>query len=218
MTDVTMTDNVTFSGTEQEELAFYRRIYKRERILESIRSLRHVGDDIDEPIKNCVMALALLGCEPVWSCCGFDYDGQPLHKSHQYGASGVVCYETPRVEWLSREFEERPPLWQGTRYDLWKIDKYNLYSRDFVTFISKAVGEKGNVWPDIESIHYSEPAVICIAVLESWLMGYILLMAEEVVLRSSNIEFRNRFPAWQYPPLPDWTVTKDELLERTTRR
>ena len=53
--------------------------------LESVRGMKNLRDDIDVPIRKLVAMFALLGCTPLWSCCGFDYDGQPMHKTHEYG-------------------------------------------------------------------------------------------------------------------------------------
>src|SRR3990167_575278 len=154
--------------TDAEELTFLRSIYKRERILKSVKSITRLEDDIDEPLKTCVMALALLGCEPVWSCCGFDYAGQPIHKSHEHGRCGIRLRDN----------------------------------------------ESGNAWPDRDGIHYSEPGVISIAVLESWLWGWEEHFSTKAVLKDSNSEYQHRFYHWQYPPKADWVIRKSAVMKR----
>ena len=206
--------DATFSGDEQEELAFYRRIYKKERILESIRSLSHVGDDIDEPVKTALMGLALLGCDPLWSCCGFDYMGQPIHKSHQYNYTWFVLNDSPTARWLHTEWLGNPPSIKDS-YNYWKMWGHRQFGN--IHWTLSADLKRGNTWPDENDPHFSEPGVIAIAQLENWLEKYIYAMADEVVLHSANEEYRREFPHWQYPILPNWTVTKDEFASRLNR-
>jgi hypothetical protein len=54
-------------------------------VLASEETIQNLEDDIDKPMKLIVGAAALIGAKPQWSCCGFNYDGQPAHKDHVYG-------------------------------------------------------------------------------------------------------------------------------------
>src|SRR3990167_10289827 len=108
--------------TEQEfqEYLNLRSLYSREKMLESVRSVRCLRDDIDQPIRNCVAYLALLGCNPVWSCCGFDYIGQPIHKSHEYGSSGFCLTDNEQTRRLSESLETADMPYQKYM-NKWKI-------------------------------------------------------------------------------------------------
>ena len=197
--------------TDAEELTFLRSIYKRERILKSVKSITRLEDDIDEPLKTCVMALALLGCEPVWSCCGFDYAGQPIHKSHEHGRCGIRLRDNDKTVWLVEQFQNNLPMYQ--RYaNHWYFTKGTEHSREFYSLLCDI--ERGNAWPDRDGIHYSEPGVISIAVLESWLWGWEEHFSTKAVLKDSNSEYQHRFYHWQYPPKADWVIRKSAVMKR----
>jgi len=178
---------------------------------ESARSLS-LEDDIDTPLKKCVMALALLGCKPMWSCCGYDYPDQPMHKSHlYYGVSWVVLSDneyTRQLEWILRDC---PPPYQdryGNRWNIypWGHPHYGKYKYGLMSDWTR-----NNSWPDPRSIHFYEPGALAISILENWLMGLSDLFVGEVEICDTNAMMKNEFPHWQYPTKENWLVRKSDL-------
>mgnify|MGYP001559825545 FL=1 len=194
---------------EYEEFKQLRSIYKHDAIRQSALRIMYLEQDIDAPIKICVMALALLGCEPMWSCCGFDYAGQPLHKSHCYGTSGVALRDNPRTRWLTKQLEETRLEFQDYA-NAWRVAYTNHYGDARCGLTSDT--HTGNVWPHIDSIHYSEPAAIAIQILETFLLGLSESFQDCVTLRDTNDEFHKRFSWWQYPAKADWLIRKSDLV------
>lgn len=201
----------TITDAEHEEFESLRRHYRQESIQQSAAALT-LEQDIDQPIKKCVMALALLGCEPVWSCCGFDYAGQPVHKKHQNEIVGIVLRDNERTRWLDGKlktafssYEELPMRWHmGPRYICGDSD-----------YVLTSDLKRGNTWPDPDCIHFSEPAAIAIQMLESVLISLSAEFLESMTLTDTNIEFHNRYEWWQYPTKAPWVIRKADLvLER----
>lgn len=196
------------TGKEYEEFKLLCQIYKRDSIRQSALSIRTLDEDIDAPIRMCVMALALLGCEPMWSCCGFDYAGQPLHKSHKYDRVGFALRDNFRVRWLTEQLEQTPLEFQDYANG-WKFDYASHYGNENCYLVSDI--HTGNIWPDRDSIHYSEPGTIAIQLLEKFLLRLSHEFQDCVTLRDTNAEFKQRFQWWQYPAKSDWVIHKSDL-------
>ncbi len=181
-----------------EELAEYfmlKRHYGQDAIQESLSQLVSLEDDIDLPIKKCVMAFALLGCEPVWSCCGFDYQGQPFHKSHQYGRTYFIL-ENERALPICRQF--------NLGWRLYLEGKHLDFHVDFQNVIPQ--------WHRPDSPHFHEPAVVHIQALENYLLSKASEFSDEITLADTNGEYKYRYVYWQYPVLQPWTIHKSDLL------
>lgn len=197
------------TNEQLEEYKMLRRRYGFDAIRASVLSCAGLEDDIDTPIKRVVMALALLGCEPLWSCCGFDYVGQPIHKEHQSERAWVVLRDNERTRWLAAKI-----IIDGLPYkayaNTWKVDFFEHYGDRKASLYSDIVDR--NSWPDPDCIHFSEPGAISIQILEDFLLGLKDEMAETVTLADTNAEFRERYASWQYPPKAPWVICKSDLL------
>ncbi len=177
-------------------------------ILKSILAVTNLEQDIDLPIKRCVMMLSLLGLETMWSCCGFDYIGQPIHKFHQYDLTSFVIRHSPRAIWFRDLMGVRPmPFYNYANG--WRIAYGEHYGRELCYLSSDT--KTFNAWPDRKSIHYSESAAIAIANLENFLYGLKDEFLNEAVLTDTNDEFQKAYPWWQYPPRSDWVIKRSDL-------
>lgn len=198
----------TMTDAEFEELESLRRRYRLDAIRVSAAAAT-LEQDIDTPIKKCVMALALLGCEPMWSCCGFDYEGQPIHKSHQGESAWVVLRDNARSRCLAERLEtEALPFREYA--NAWKTNFALHYGDARCTLYSQLRAH--NTWPNPECIHFSEPAAIAIQVLETYLLSLADEFQETVILTDTNVEFQKRFNWWQYPTKAPWVVRKVDLV------
>ena len=185
------------SELELEEFRLLRKRYGQDAIRESIRSLVCVRDDIDEPIRKCVAAFALLGCQPIWSCCGFDYKGQPLHKSHRYG----------RIFFILMNASHSESVFNRWGMDDWKLLKNEpgfSFHIDFKNIIPQ--------WDTPSYIHYSETPAIHVQVLEEFLFGLSDEFMQEVTLEDTNLHYRTQFTYWQYPILEPWVIRKSDIM------
>ena len=185
-----------------DELVEYRELrgfYLNEKfreIQESVNSIANLEDDIDVPIKKCVAMFALLGCKPQFSCCGFNYIGQPIHKCHQYG----------RIVFLLGD----------------KINSYGVLSQfnhswiftgrpdclDFSVGIENFVPD----WREITCVHYPETAVWLIDNLEKYLLNFKNMFVSEISLQDGNKQRNEVSRYWQYPAKQDWLITKEWVL------
>ncbi|MBT4586155.1 hypothetical protein HN960_05150 [Candidatus Peregrinibacteria bacterium] len=183
----------------KEEYAEYQTLLKKSKYIysrDSAKSIKSLEDDIDLPIKDCVAMLALIGCEPVFSCCGFDYDGQPLHKSHQLGYPYVRLTDNLYSEALLTS-----PFKQG-----WT-------AKIFGSQISLELNTSMNPhWRKASCIHYSEEAVIGIQYLENLLHNNKHLFNDFVVLKDTNASHASELKFWQYPPKTPWTIYKEDYI------
>lgn len=192
------------SDQDYQEYLLLKKKYGQDAILESIRDTP-LEDDIDVPIKNCLMAFALLGCEPSWSCCGFDYFGQPIHKFHQYGRCYFVLRHVMRsLAVLHQAYVDQVPYlgqWQfyirNTGLD-WHLDFKNVIPQ----------------WDDTQSIHYSEQAVVYTEYLERFLLGQSINFSDTATIEDTNASYHEIYSNWQYPTKESWTFTKEDLMAR----
>ena len=200
------------SDEEYAEFELLRERGRFEAVRASVLSVETLEEDVDEPLRLCVAMLALLGCEPMWSCCGFDYFGQPLHKSHQYGLCGIVMRDNENSRCAAEEIPNIPYR-EYFRGHLWQMKFSTHYGNSLFHLTTRLDGEVGNVWPNRNCIHFSEPAVIAIGLLEEHLMSRVLSEgSERITLRDSNGAWRDRFPAWQYPERAAWHITKTGIV------
>jgi len=179
--------------TNEEQYEAFRHFSiarERKKIQSSLSKIRNLHDDIDAPIRKCVAMLALLECEPVFSCCGFDYDGQPYHKCHQYGDAYITMKNNSQTDAFFPN---------GARWGDWSIAK--TPERTMLRLFINANPH----WRDETCIHFSEEIVIGISRLEYRLMQSYQITRDEIVLTDSLAEYPKW---WQYPRVEDWLVEK----------
>jgi len=186
---------------QYDEYEKLKRWAKRQEVYQSAKSVLDLFDDIDIPIRASVGMLALLGCEPQYSCCGFDYVGQPFHKSHQYGRPYVILKKNPTTEEFVGLFLKENKTWSAKRGAL-----ANLINLEVIV--------DGNpFWRKKECIHFSEECVICIEQLEKFLWQTRMSMADSAILCDTNVFAKEINKHWQYPPKRIWTVVKADIYK-----
>lgn len=188
-------------------------LLKSQANFDSVRSLNMLENDIDEPVKPIVAMLALLDCGPLFSCCGFDYDGQPLHKTHEYGSVYFMLRNTINSVSLLRHLssvEIARSLSDDVSVDwMWWMSKNNVF---ILRSAFTAEHDKVNYpWTRRTScIHYSEIATVQIRLMEKALYNLQEYFADEVVLKDTNAQYTDMH--WQYPALKPWMINKENFL------
>lgn len=191
----------TITDKQYEEYKSLKRWAKREKVWTSADEIRCLKDDIDVPIRKSVAMLALLGLEPLFSCCGFDYRGQPYHKSHQYGEPYIMVKENQiSRKWMT--FGGNGSLGGG-----WKIRKH---VQNTLIIVLKVQGNP--YWRKKDCIHFAEETVLGIALLEKGLQNLYEYFLPSWTLIDTNQNYKKMgVKHWQYPPKEPWLVEKDCL-------
>jgi hypothetical protein len=202
---------VKITEAEFEELQYLRNLYKLETKLHSVKQLQCLENDIDAPIRSVVAMLALLGAETLWSCCGFDYAGQPSHKAHTYGYTYIVMRDTPEIVEFGRSFLVADIPFQYYPNN-WRFSSRPHYG-DMICHLQVDI-KTGNIWSDPEAIHYSEPGTIAIGLLKRFLFSLKDEFRANAVIGDFNEVYRQRYPDWQYPALKPWIINRSEIIDR----
>ena len=184
---------------EYEQLKKWRDLQE---VRDSVHSVTKLEDDIDLPIRNVVALIALTGCTPLFSCCGFDYEGQHLHKCHQYGEPYVMIRADQRCN------DVLGAVW--TRLSGGFILNY----RSNLVYLEQKLPYRNPHWDSPSCIHYSEESVIGLSRLEKSIITQLKdYMLDEVILTDTNSQNKKNNPHWQYPPKSDWVISKSAILE-----
>ncbi len=194
----------TITDAEHKEYLYLK---DKAKMLAAFDSLKHttlLEQDIDLPIKRCVAAFALLGCKPLWSCCGFDYIGQPLHKYHQYGRIYFILGQSAMSGWFVKNFCEQLTQWQSTPCTSRHMGEYY----DCYVEIKNVIPQ----WNDKDCIHYHEPFAGYIQHLEDFLYNLTDLFADTALVHDTNGSFKKGLNYWQYPQMPEWIVCKADYV------
>ena len=184
--------------------------------LESVREMKNLRDDIDVPIRKLVAMFALLGCTPLWSCCGFDYDGQPMHKTHEYGNIYIRLLYNEQYRKIAQKLfdekiiEKKIDSVLDISSDKWIILRENQLYCDFDYVITKT----SYPWSMKSCIHYYEYAAIRICELEQAILKLFSNdFADSAILHDTNSMMKQSMNNWQYPILEDWIITKEEIMK-----
>lgn len=215
---------VTISDEEYRRYTVFRDNMIYQEKLDSVRGLASLEQDIDAPIRKTIAMLALLGCHPVWSCCGFNYDGQPLHKTHEYGNTYVAMIWDENSYRLREALKEKlflevedefDPKGLVNRWVCWDRKNLGLF------YIRHSFNAK---WEEIKypwslkmCLHFPEPALVGIKELNYWLLALSDYFLEEVVLEDTNSKVKKSTPEWQYPSLAEWKIRKEDILGEQVR-
>lgn len=189
----------TISDEEHNEYLELKKWADREKIMNSAKSIACLEDDIDLPIKKCVAMLALLGCGPVYSCCGFDYDKQPLHKAHQYGRPYFVLTANDiSIQFIQFLYDKKTQWYIGQgNHPKWM----NL---EFMAGMNPH-------WRKEECIHFYEECLVGINRIENLLYQQKHIMKDEIELVDTNYLAKKSAKHWQYPAKEPWHIKKDLL-------
>lgn len=188
------------SEEEYEEYMQLKVWAKKQKVYESMDATHNLREDIDLPIRKCVAMLALLGCKPIFSCCGFDYKGQPFHKAHQLGYPYIKL--TNNIWTTKLQLESAHILYQGH----WQFrDLGGEIVLEFISLMNPS-------WRTQDCIHGSEEMVIGIDYLERFLGRFKSEFSEIVTLEDTNRSHKNVLKFWQYTPKTDWVIRRDDLV------
>lgn len=186
---------------EYEEYQNLKKWAKREGVLRSAKDITRLEDDIDLPIKNCVGMFALLGCKPMYSCCGFDYDGQPIHKSHQYGRPYFILGSGKRTTQIAFDFSQIKSNW------------FFRPGQNGTAILELHAG-MNPYWRKEDCIHFAEECSSNIGWLEKTLWLGEPSMADCIELIDTNSIVKKHIKFWQYPPKESWLVYKSEVYQK----
>jgi len=189
---------------EYQEYLKLKRWAKKEKILRSSVKSDRLEDDIDLPIKRLVAMFALLGCGPQWSCCGFDYKGQPFHKSHQYGSPYIVLEDNVLSEKIINDIS------CDVLGKKWRIYRRETDGLKQIALDGKPIQHWWTL--DISCIHYPEESIVNINRLGNFLLGYKDEMLESIQLKDMNCYYKEKFVDWQYPCKKPWNIDKVDIV------
>ena len=206
---------VTISDDEYKLLLAVKHNMLREQKLDSVQSMGMLENDIDVPIKKLVALFALLGCNPLFSCCGFDYAGQPIHKTHEYGNAFIIFEENKASANIFRELVDGKYVCEG-------FDNKELNWRTYLSERNRRYFSSSFVWwwEDIKypwanknCIHFSELGAINIAQIEkAFLRAGRSAFLDSVIVKDTNEAYKKNVPYWQYPSLKPWIILKEDYL------
>lgn len=205
---------VLISDEDYKELNVLRSYYKREENLKSVQSIENLERDIDDPIRTIVAMFALLGCDPRFSCCGFDYHGQLIHKTHEYGNAYIMLSNNSNTEqvidYLVKDDFLADTFQMTSKWRTWNVE------RDKVVFVALAFdwedSQRKYPWTKHNCIHYAEKGVIGLYALRRKLYLFRDSFLENATLYDTNEKQSDALAYWQYPSLAPWKIEKEHVL------
>ena len=164
-------------------------------------------DDIDIPLVKTIALLNLLDIRTIWCCCGFNYEGQPEHKLHDYGTLQILVENNQKAIWLATGMlQSQMPFQLTTTLVAPKHTKALGIVRTF--------GHPVKEWDKPEGPHFHEMPSQYICQLERFLLQpYVIeMMRDEVIVIDTNAVVRETNPYWDYKPRTPWVIKKDEFV------
>lgn len=205
--------SVIISIDEYKELQTLRSYHIRERNIESVKSTKLLENDIDVPIRTIVGMFALLECKPLFSCCGFDYSGQIVHKTHEYGNAYIMFSDDENIQNVIRTLVDIKFLTDKEKTSQWRFWKDEKHRIVFIALaFDWAERQSDYPWTKHNCIHYSEKGVIGLQELRKKLYLFKEYFLSESILSDSNEKQNKTLAYWQYPALEPWIVNKNDLL------
>lgn len=167
-----------------------------------VETLDPLEDHVDEPIKKCVVGMALLGFQPLFSCCGFTYRGEKVKKDHIWGKPYIF---------LNHAIMSGPL--KALLVDLsintgWTIGNIAPTIVDFY-FYNNAANTPPS-WKEKDSPHFHEPSVLAISRLEKQLEA-LKEHFKPTEIKDGNVIWKEdlKIRHWQYPSCASWKVTPE---------
>jgi hypothetical protein len=132
------------------------------------------------------------------SCCGFDYKGSQVKKSHLTGKPYLYLeaeslFASPKLKEILCDICLRSD---------WKFD--NLRG-GYVDFYSQE-WPKGHPWSSKDEVHFYERAVLNIYNLNEALKVWKDSFREYAYIRDGNHKYKSLSTYWQYEPAETWFV------------
>lgn len=169
------------------------------RIMSEI-DLTLLENHIDEPIKKCVVGLALLGFVPCMSCCGFDYKGEKTKKKH--------ILDKP---YIYLDYTKLNSSLKSTLIDLAQAADWAISSAGrFLDFYGRTPrNDFASNWKDSDSPHRHEISNLAIGRLQKALEDRKISFAQIAEITDGNHIYKEDFKLkyWQYEPTKSWLVT-----------
>ncbi len=165
--------------------------------------MQNLKDHIDEPMLKVVAGLNLLGFTTVMSCCGFEYKGEKVKKSH---------LPKPYVYLNSKEVMESHHL-REILCDLALKSSWVFYDhRVFIDFYAET-WKDNHIWSKRESVHNYESYILSISALNKAILTRSSDFKDKARIWDGNNLYKEQVSVhWQYEPAEDWIVTKEEYL------
>lgn len=178
---------------------------------------RTVLDCIDRPIRGLVQQMNAHGLRTVFSCCGFNYDGEEEPKSHS--AEGpFVIFEGPNPGNMD---EYR--AFHGFAFDAhncgWSIDRYPGTVNSLRWVIRYTMESRQRNFyqqsPDLKGIHDYELPLIAIKRLEKMLATRPGV--RDYVIRDGNNGYNSLDGEWQVKPKQDYVHKHEDRVQDPVR-
>jgi hypothetical protein len=165
---------------------------------------------VDVPMREPVALLSLLGCQTVWSCCGYHYRDEPEGKSHMVGMSQILLYAN------SHTFTRLCELIDNELFVAWPKWKIMMDKKPFqppmLTLVFQFPVTKNDDWFNPNSAHYHEGPACAIQDLTNALRAMENYMADEVTIVDSNAAAKGAIENWDFPASDDWVVRKSDYF------
>lgn len=204
----TVSPMIEITREEYDRLKLFELGFRRKKVQASLDEVLNLEDDIDQPLRNSMVMLSLMGCTTVWSCCGFDYTGQSVHKFHEYGSVYIrIKFNEAAYNLGFNLIKAQLPLpWNVTFYNVGGGQEMQLKARFEHTDHLK-------MWDNVACPHYAEAAAFAIYNLERTLLKFRQHFLPTAVIHDTNGDFQHTFKNWQYSPKKSWTVTQNDVLK-----
>ena len=162
-------------------------------------------DHIDDPIKKTVVGLSLLGFKTHMSCCGFNYKGSQVKKSHMTGKA-YVYLDTKQI-FESPDLKEK--LCDLSMRSAWKVD---VLGNEYVDFYGPE-WPKGEPWGAKDTVHFYEKPLLNISALNKAIKIWEPSFQDYAYIRDGNHKYKELTTYWQYEPAERWFVTPKTWAE-----
>ena len=206
--------STVLSKEDAYQIAIVQKEARQEEFRKSQEAITDLIDDVDEPVRRCVAFLNLLAVETIWSCCGFDYQGQPKHKTHEYGNVYFRCVATPEAYQVAINVLNYKPDLISVEKNPWYVMMYANGPIAEIQF--KYAGHvdwnNPNSWQYPGSPHFHEQRVVAIDILERALLTMTEQMKDEVILKDCNVTMKRKHTAWDYAPKNPWHIKKVDYV------
>lgn len=166
---------------------------------EDKKVISNLQDHIDDPIKKCVVGMALLGFNPQMSCCGFSYKGEKVPKKHLKKAYMFLNFSDVIDNNLGNK------LLEISKMSRWK---FNVLAADYIDFYAQT-WQKDHPWDDDQCPHFYENFLLGINALEGTLIHLKEHFKKTTIIRDGNHLYKTKMKYWQYEPTEDWVVTPE---------
>jgi hypothetical protein len=172
--------------------------------------MSNLAEMVDVPMREPVALLSLLGCQTIWSCCGYHYRDEPEGKSHMIGASQILLTANAHAFTHLCELMDNE-LWVA--WPKWKIqlDK-KPFQPPMLTLGFCFPVTKNDDWFNPQSAHYHEGPACAIQHLTNALRDMEHHMADEVIIVDSNAAAKGAIENWDFPASDDWVVRKSDYF------